>query len=149
MRRFAAGVCLVTTDGGAGQRGLTVTSTCSVSSDPPTLLVCLNTASALNQRFEANGCFVLNVLSAEDEKLAKAFAGEGSLEQEDRFALGKWAKLETGAPVLKSAAAAFDCRLVDTKVVATHRIIIGEVVGIAADARTSSLVYLDRTWHSL
>ncbi|MER0237874.1 flavin reductase family protein [Fulvimarina sp. MAC8] len=149
MRRFAAGVCLVTTDGEAGQRGLTVTATCSVSSDPPTLLVCLNTASPLNQRFEANGCFALSVLSAEDQNLARAFAGEGGLEPEERFALGDWATLETGAPILRSAATAFDCRLTDTKVVATHRIIIGEVVGIAAEAGTSSLVYLDRTWHSL
>ncbi|RFC66559.1 flavin reductase [Fulvimarina endophytica] len=149
MRRFAAGVCLATTDGPAGARGLTVTSSCSVSADPPTLLVCLNTSSPQNQRFEANGCFALNVLSGGDEQLARAFAGEGGLDADQRFALGDWSKAETGAPILRSAAVAFDCRLIDTKIVATHRIIIGEVLAIAAQMEASSLVYLDQSWHSL
>ncbi|MDY8110406.1 flavin reductase family protein [Fulvimarina sp. 2208YS6-2-32] len=149
MRRFAAGVCLVTTDGAAGRRGVTVTSSCSVSADPPTLLVCLNMSSPLNERFEANGCFALNVLSAENQKLARAFAGEGGLDADARFAMDDWSTVETGAPILNSASAAFDCRLIETKIVATHRIIIGEVVGIAKEIGTTSLIYLDRNWHSL
>ncbi|MEE2951182.1 cob(II)yrinic acid a,c-diamide reductase [Fulvimarina manganoxydans] len=149
MRRFAASVCLVTTDGPAGRRGVTVTSSCSVSDDPPTLLVCLNTSSPLNQRFEENGCFALNVLGHHDEKLARAFAGEGKLEPEERFALGDWETHESGAPILKSAPVAFDCRLIDTKMVATHRIIIGEVVSVSSGALSPSLVYLDRAWRAL
>ena len=139
MRRFAASVCLVTTDGPAGRRGVTVTSSCSVSDDPPTLLVCLNTSSPLNERFEGN----------HDEKLARVFAGEGKLEPEERFALGDWETYESGAPVLTSAPVAFDCRLIDTKMVATHRIIIGEVVSVSSGAVSPSLVYLDRAWRAL
>ncbi|MCB8839734.1 flavin reductase [Aurantimonas sp. VKM B-3413] len=149
MSRFAASVHLVTTDGPAGRRGVTVSSACSVSDDPATLLVCLNTSSPDNARFEANGSFALNLLGKDNEALARAFAGEGKLAPDARFAKGEWHAEETGAPLLVSALAAFDCRLLESRIVATHRVMIGEVVGVRIGPRAPSLVYLDRGYHSL
>jgi len=149
MSRFAAAVHLVTTDGPAGRRGVTVSSACSVSDDPATLLVCLNTSSPDNIRFEANGNFALNLLGKEDEAIARAFAGEGRLSPEVRFAKGKWRTEETGAPLLTSALASFDCRLVEARIIATHRVMISEVVSVRVGARAPSLVYVDRGYRSL
>ena len=47
MRGVAARVTVVTTNGKAGQRGATVSAFCSVSADPPTILVCLNKSSGI------------------------------------------------------------------------------------------------------
>ena len=42
MAKFAGAVHVITSDGPAGRRGVTVIAACSVSDDPPTILVCLN-----------------------------------------------------------------------------------------------------------
>jgi len=149
MSHVASAVCLVTTDGAAGRRGVTVTAVCSVSDDPPTMLVCLNHASAANARFERNGVFAVNVLADRSERLARAFAGEGKLEVEERFAHGRWRSLVTGAPVLEDALVSFDCRLEDARTVATHRILVGRVVAVGEPMHGSSLVYRARRYHFL
>ena len=98
MSHFAGAVHVVTTEGPAGRRGVTVSAAASVSDDPPTVLVCLNRNRAENTMFADNGCFAVNVLTGEHLELARAFAGEGHLEMAQRFAFGKWGELATGAP---------------------------------------------------
>lgn len=149
MSHFAAAVHIVTTDGPFGLRGTTVTSVCSVSDDPATLLVCLNMSSPANDRFADNGAFCVNVLSSEQEPVARAFAGEGRLSPEERFAQAEWKTLVTGSPILKGALASFDCRVREARNIATHRILIGEVVGLDVSAQAPSLLYKERQFYSL
>lgn len=149
MSHFAASVCLVTTDGPAGRRGVTVTSVCSVSDDPPTLLVCLNQKSGANMRFDQNGVFAVNLLASRNEPVARAFSGEGDLELEARFAAGRWTTLATGVPILEDALVSFDCRVIDSRPVATHRVLIGEVLAVAQPVHGESLLYRARRYHTL
>ncbi|TGR60514.1 flavin reductase, partial [bacterium M00.F.Ca.ET.194.01.1.1] len=60
MARVCAPVNIVTTDGPAGRGGFTATAMCSVSDDPPTLLVCMNERSAQTSMFLANQRFCVN-----------------------------------------------------------------------------------------
>jgi cob(II)yrinic acid a,c-diamide reductase len=147
MSRFAGAVHVVTTDGEAGRRGVTVSAACSVSDSPPTLLVCLNRNNAHNVLFDKNGVFVLNTLGAVHQPLAVAFSGKEHLTQDERFALASWDVMETGAPVLVDALASFECRLIDAKDVATHRVLFGEVTGIRTSDSLSALVYHHRGYH--
>ena len=149
MSCFAGAVHVVTTAGPAGRRGTTVIATCSVSDNPPTILVCLNRGSAENELFVQNGVFALNTLPGHHQELAAAFSGLTGLSQDERFAVGDWDVIDTGAPTLRDAVAVFDCRLVDTKEVATHRILIGRVTGLRIGDKTSSLIYLDRGYHTI
>lgn len=149
MSHVASAVCLVTTDGAAGRRGVTVTAVCSVSDEPPTVLACLNHTNAANVRFGENGVFAVNVLADRNEPVARAFAGEGKLEPEERFARGRWRTLRTGAPILEDALVAFDCRLEDSRIVATHRVMIGRVVAVSEPVAGSSLLYRARRYHFL
>ncbi len=149
MSRVAASVHLVTTDGPAGRRGVTATSVCSVSDEPATLLICLNVSSLANERFAANGVLAVNTLGASGEGLARAFAGEGKLEPDERFARGLWTTLETGAPILQTALASFDCRIVDRRIVATHHVIVAEVAALRAGPEAASLLYRDRQYLAL
>ncbi|GIL00233.1 MAG: 4-hydroxyphenylacetate 3-monooxygenase [Alphaproteobacteria bacterium] len=149
MSRFAGAVHVVTTDGAAGRRGVTVLAVVSVSDDPPTLVVCLNRNRAENTWFAENGCFAINTLCGDQIDLARAFAGEGGLTMDRRFALGRWSRLVTGAPVLEGARMVLDCRLVDVRPVHTHYVMFGEVVGVGASARGAALLYLDRDYRSL
>lgn len=149
MSHFAAAVNLVTTDGPAGRRGVTVTSVCAVSDTPATILVCLNRSSPANQLFERNGVFAVNVLADRSEDVARVFAGEGKLDADARFAAARWLRLETGAPVLADALVGFDCRLLEARTVATHQVMIGEVVGLAEPQAGGSLLYRARNYHAL
>lgn len=149
MSRFAAAVLLVTTDGPAGRRGVTVSAACSVSDDPATMLVCLNQGSVHNRRFSDNGNFAVNVLSVDGERLARAFSGEGGLSLDERFALGAWERRATGAPLLVDALVAFDCRMIENRVVATHHVMIGTVEAMRFGPKAPSLLYRDRLYHQL
>ncbi|RCS24393.1 flavin reductase [Phyllobacterium salinisoli] len=149
MSHFAGAVHVATTDGTAGRRGVTISATCSVSDDPATVLICLLRGHEQNRLFIENGVFALNTLAAEHRPLSEAFSGRLALSQDERFALGKWETLQSGAPVLKDALAVFDCRLVSQQDHATHHVLFGEVVGLRMGEHDQALVYLNRRYHAL
>lgn len=149
MARFAGAVHVVTTDGQAGKRGVTVIASCSVSDNPPIILVCLNRENPNNDRYLENGVFALNTLSSDHQELSNAFSGLTGLSPDERFALAQWETLSTGAPVLKGAMAVFDCQVIDTKDLATHRIYFGKVTGLRVGAKLRSLLYHDRGYRVL
>lgn len=149
MSRYAGHVQIVTTADGDERRGVTVTAACSVSDDPASVLVCVNAGNAANALFERSGRFALNALTAGHRPLAEAFAGIGKLPVDERFARGEWLTLSTGAPVLSSALAAFDCRLVEAKRVATHIVLLGEVQALHLGSQGAPLIYFERAFKVL
>lgn len=149
MAHFAGAVHVVTTDGPAGRRGVTIIAACSVSDKPPTVLVCLNRENRSNDLFRDNGVFALNTLAAGAVNLANAFSGLTGMSQDERFTLGSWQTLSTGAPTLAGAVAVFDCELVDAKDLATHRVYFGKVTGLSLGANLRPLLYHDRDYKVL
>ncbi len=149
MSRVAAAVHVVTTDGPFGLAGFTATAVTPVTDKPASLLVCVNTAARSAQALLANGVFCVNVLNGSDQFLANVFAGRTELQGPDRFSKGEWDKLVTGAPALATSLVSFDCRLDDARVVATHHVIIGEIVSIRLGAAKPALVYQRRLYHDL
>lgn len=149
MSRFAGAVHIVTTDGKAGRRGTTVIAACSVSDNPPTVLVCLNRENPNNDAYVQNSVFALNTLSSGHRELADAFSGLTVLSQADRFALGLWDHLSTTAPVLVGALASFDCEIADTADMATHRVLFGKVTGLRVGDNLTPLIYHNRAYHVL
>jgi len=145
MSRLGAAVHVVTTAGPAGRTGFTATAVASVSDQPATLLVCLNRRSNSAPVVSRNGVFCVNTLGADEEQIADLFAGRtGS--REERFATGEWIELATGSPVLASAVVAFDCRMIETKAVASHNVIFGVVEAVRLGAAGPALVYHDRAY---
>ncbi|WP_414473829.1 flavin reductase family protein [Microvirga sp. M2] len=149
MSRVAAAVHVVTTDGPSGPAGFTATAVTPVTDSPASLLVCVNTAARSAQALLTNRAFCVNVLSASDRDLADVFAGRTELHGPARFSKGEWGKLVTGAPALATSLVAFDCRLSDARVVATHHVIIGEIVSIRLGETKPALVYQGRLYHGL
>ncbi len=145
MSRFAGAVHVITTDGPAGRRGVTVIAACSVSDEPPTVLVCLSRLKQENDVFAENGVFALNTLADRHQDLANGFSGLTGLAQDERFALGRWDTISTPAPALVDALAVFDCRIVETKDMATHRIHFGRVMGLRLGSGPA-LVYHQRAY---
>ena len=149
MAHFAGHVHVVTTDGPAGRRGATVIAACSVSDPPPVVLVCLNRQNPRNEPFVKNGNFALNTLSSHHQPLAAAMSGMTGLPPDERFSAGRWDTISTGAPTLADALAVFDCELIDTKDLATHRVLFGKVTGLRIGDNLKPLIYHDRAYHVL
>src|ERR1700686_3211943 len=114
MSRRGAAVHVVPTAGPGGKTGFTATAVCSVSDAPPTLLVCLNRRSPGGPILRENKVFCVNTLGADCEAVADVFAGRTGAVMAERFGVGQWSTLKTGAPGLASAVAAFDCRVVES-----------------------------------
>jgi flavin reductase len=149
MSRVAAAVHVVTTDGSAGRAGFTATAVAPVTDDPASLLVCVNTASRSAQALLSNKVFCVNALSAADIPLADIFAGRTDLQGPNRFSVGQWETLVTGAPAFTTGLVAFDCRVTDARIVATHHVIVGEIVAIKLGEQKPALVYQGRHYREL
>ncbi len=128
MGRVVASVTIVTTDGGAGRFGVTVSAMSSVSADPPLILACINRRSPACRAIAENRVFGVNVLSTEQQGVAQTFAGRSPNGAPFDFGCAEWRVHYSGAPVLKGAVAAFDCRLLTSYDAGSHRIFIGEVI---------------------
>src|SRR6266536_4037747 len=74
---FPAGVTIVTARGADGvPRGLTSNAVCSVSANPPLLLVCVDKRSQTLPSIQTSGAFVVNFLVAGREELSNRFASK-------------------------------------------------------------------------
>lgn len=149
MSHFAGAVHIVSTNGAKGKRGVTISACCSLSDDPPTVLVCLMRQHEENRLFIENEKFCVNTLSGHHRDLSDIFAGRGRLSQKERFAAAKWETLKTGCPVLSDALVSLDCQLVSWHVHATHYVLMGEVVAIKSNQGINALMYLNRNYHTL
>jgi flavin reductase (DIM6/NTAB) family NADH-FMN oxidoreductase RutF len=149
MARFAAAVNIVTTSGPAGTAGFTASAVCSVTDDPPTVVVCLNRASQMHTLFQENGVFCVSTLASDQRELAEMFSRRMGVPMSDRFALPHWEKLHTGAPAVRDALACFDCRITLVQEIGTHFVLFGEVQEIRVSDRASALLYVNRAYREM
>jgi flavin reductase len=145
MACHGAAVNIVTTDGNAGRAGFTASAICSVTDDPPTLLVCMNRGSSAYASVTGNGVPCVNVLSARHERLSRLFGG--GIPVDERFAAAAWSTLKTGAPVLADCAVAFDCRIIDVANVGTHDVLFCRVEALQKSGGSDNLIYFGRDYH--
>lgn len=143
MARVCAPVNVITTNGPAGRGGFTATAMCSVTDEPPTLLVCMNGKSTQCGLFLENRRFCVNVLADDHQELAGYFAGRHA-DMAARYAAADWVDMPSGSQALAGAMVSFDCRLVEARLVGTHHIFIGQVIGIRSRADGNALLYFDR-----
>lgn len=148
MSRAAATVSVVTTDGPAGRKGITVSAMTSVSADSttPSLLVCINEKSATAAAIRANGVFCVNVLRDEQIDVSKIFSGRKNPASCDKFKHAQWFTLKSAAPALKGALVSFDCTVKKSFLHGTHRIFVGELNDVVVNEGRSSLIYANRAY---
>ena len=75
MRHLAASVTLITTRHRDLRGGLTATAVCSVSAEPPQILVCVNKTASAHDPIGEAGFFCVNILAPDHRKIAERFAG--------------------------------------------------------------------------
>lgn len=151
LSRLPGAVTVITTDGPAGAAGFTASAVCSVSDNPPTVLVCMNRSSFAHRFFTGNGVLCVNVLSAAQQQVSALFANR-EVAMDQRFARTPWQACASGAPGLDGALVQLDGRITATHEVGTHSIFIvalGDVRLGQAGAAPGGLAYFDRRYHAL
>jgi len=146
MSHAASTVNVVTTDGEQGRTGVTVSAMCSVSADPPSLLVCVHHEGRATKAIKENGVLCVNVLRDDQCVVSDTFAGRRTPSDGDQFACAKWTARTTGAPALVDALVVFDCRLKHDFRWGSHYIFIADVEDIWVNQSGSPLIYANRAY---
>jgi len=141
MREFANGVALITATHREQRSGCTATSFCSLSLEPPTLLVCIARTSSTLAVLRAAKAFGVNIVAGAHEGLAERFAGRHGVKGAARFTGAEWMTLATGAPLLTDALACMDCTVEEVLERHTHAIVIGRVEAVRRSASAPALVH--------
>ncbi|MCS6874329.1 MAG: flavin reductase family protein [Pyrinomonadaceae bacterium] len=124
LSRFASGVTVVTTKDRSGNLfGITVSAFCSVSLEPPMVLICIDKKTGSHHAFIETGAFVVNFLREDQSMLSQHFASPSS----DKFLSVEHYVNVRGLPVLSNALAVLECRLVHSYDGGDHTIFVGEV----------------------
>lgn len=129
MARFATGVTIVTTTLGNTYFGLTVNAFCSVSLNPPLILVSLDLQSQTYASIRQSSAFAVNVLTQEQQHLAVRFARKG-LASKTFDDIRLWTGEATGVPLFAEALARIECRVASEYPGGDHALVLGEVVSV-------------------
>jgi flavin reductase (DIM6/NTAB) family NADH-FMN oxidoreductase RutF len=146
LSRVASSVSIVSTNGVHGIAGFTCSAVCSVTDEPPTIMVCVNRKSAANAIIKANGVLCVSSLGVEQVALSQMFAGVGRVPMNERFSDSDWGVLTTGAPYCKTSRVALDCRVAEIREVGTHSVIFAEVLSAVQVTDAQPLIYHSRNY---
>lgn len=145
MSAFPSGVTIVTTTDANGRWwGFTATSFCSVSMEPPLVLVCLAHSAECHPVFDVATRWMIHVIPPEQVDLAMRFATRGS----DKFGGAEFVPTEGGLPDLPGASVTLECDFEERHVAGDHTILVGRV----RNTRVSDIgpvTYFRREFHAI
>jgi flavin reductase len=138
MRRFASTVNVVTSGCGTVLNGMTATAVCSVSADPPSVLVVVNQSNRSHALIEKSGAYTVNVLSASQQHLADHFATSSIAP----FASVPHSLGLNKCPIIDNCTSYLECVVESRMRSGTHSVFIGRVVASGESDRLP-LIYHD------
>lgn len=146
LSRFASGVTVVTSlDRDGRPHGLTVSAFCSVSLQPPLVLISLGLDTRSRGYVSQLGRFAVNVLADDHEEFSRLFSQR---ERPDDPFQAPWTPGPHGLPHLDGALAVLDCRVVQAVEAGDHTLFIGEVES-AGSADGAPLLYYRAAYRRL
>lgn len=130
LSRLASGVSVVTTVGTDGRdHGMTVSALCSLSLDPPLVLLCVDKAAMMHPHLVAAPHFAVNLLALEQEALSRRFAES----IDGKFEGVTVTRQLSGCSLIDGALAHLECEMWAQHEGGDHTIFVGRVK--RADAR--------------
>jgi flavin reductase (DIM6/NTAB) family NADH-FMN oxidoreductase RutF len=140
LRRLASAVAVVTCRDGATRHAMTATAVNAMSMQPPSMIVCVNRASAFHAAISRADNFAINILHRDQMQISMGCGGK--VRGEDRFGLGEWSE-ENGVPVLPDAQARIVCAKDERFDYGSHTIFLGRVIAVGVHGAVDPLIYVD------
>jgi flavin reductase (DIM6/NTAB) family NADH-FMN oxidoreductase RutF len=125
--------------------GMTVSSFTSVSLHPPLILICIDKEAGFLHNLSHGLPFIVNVLSEDQQELAKRFANR---REEDRFSGVAWSAGWSDVPQLEATVATIGCSVDQIIEAGDHLVLIGAVHTLERHAGRP-LVWCERDYHCL
>lgn len=145
MSRFASGVTVVTGRDASGEAfGMTVSSFCSVSLEPPLILVCIQKQIHCHTALSQSNTFAVNVLAEDQEAISNTFASRSP----DKFSTLAFKDGFGDAPLIEGALANIECEKFSELDGGDHTIFLGRVVKISV-SEGAPLVYSQGAYRKL
>lgn len=141
MRRLARSVTVISCSHGGQRYSMSATAVDSLSTEPPSLLICINRSASLYAPLDAGADFCVNVLSARHQGIAIDCSGR--LKGEARFTTGDWQTSSHGVPYLHDAQASLVCAQDGRFEYGTHTVFIGRLNEVLMSGEVDPLVYVD------
>jgi flavin reductase (DIM6/NTAB) family NADH-FMN oxidoreductase RutF len=126
LGRFASGVTIVTTRVGSADFGMTVSSFCSLSLDPPLVVACIDKTAEMHDLLTADRRIVVNILSASQEALSRRFSEELGARRFDGVG---FTRDRNGTVLLDDVLAWLDCRVAQQHDGGDHTLVVAAVDG--------------------
>jgi len=146
LAQWASGVTVVTTIYEGKWKGTTVSSFCSVSLNPPLVLICLDKSLYTHELLTKAGVFAVNILSTDQLEVGKLFAGMYP-EVDNRFAEINTETAYTGSPVFSDSPGWVDCEIRHMYEAGDHTMFVGEVMAAhTKEETTDPIMYFNRRW---
>ena len=148
MRGVPGAVAIVATCADGERTGLAATAWNSLSADPPMLLACVNRKASAHALVQKAGAFSVSLLCKGSDELVAIFSARRGLEGAARFGSEEWLAGPLEQPMLASAVASFECRLIAAHDHGSHTILIGEVGEIRQGQKSDAMLYVDGAFAS-
>lgn len=138
LGRFASGVTVVTTRSDDGRdHGMTVSAFCSLSLEPPLVLVCIEHTASMHDFLRPGLPFAVNILAAGQEALSRRFSGPDP----NRFDGIGFARGQHEVVLLDDALAQLECHVETLYPGGDHTICVGRVATAEVCAERPLLYY--------
>ena len=147
LSHWASGITVITTHCDGGIHGMTASSFCSLSLEPPLVLISVAKHARTHGFIAAQRVFAVHILGEGQEAFSDRCAGRSG-QQNDLLEGVAYHPEATGAPVLDDCAAWLDCRLWATYDGGDHTIYVGEVEAAALSPQRP-LVWWEHAYHRL
>jgi flavin reductase (DIM6/NTAB) family NADH-FMN oxidoreductase RutF len=135
FRRHAATVVVLTyLDSGGTPSGMTATSMCSLSDDPPSLLACINREARAHAEISVRGRFGVNLLTVEQRQIADQCSRVGGPKWLQPTWLAPDAPAES-TPRLRDSLAHLECRVETTYEAHSHTVFLGLIDSVWLNPR--------------
>jgi flavin reductase (DIM6/NTAB) family NADH-FMN oxidoreductase RutF len=141
LGRFGSGVTVITVETTESHvHGMTASSFCSVSLQPPLVLVCVDHLAETYLHLRERGRFGVSVLKEDQESLSEFFADpERNPDAARRLGI-HYNHMKSGMPVVADTLANLDCEVVQDHAAGDHTIFVAEVREVTV-AEGSPLLY--------
>jgi flavin reductase (DIM6/NTAB) family NADH-FMN oxidoreductase RutF len=143
LGHFATGVTVITTVHEGCVHGMTANAFCSVSLEPPLVLVSVDNRSHMHRLLRQSGRYGVSILARGQEMLSRHFAGRPQEGLQVPFC---W---HEGYPLIEGSIAQLTCKVVNAHPAGDHTLYIGQVEQIGYSDENAPLLFYGGKYHTL